>query len=80
MGGTFREADRVGRGVTRPAPLAAGATVERVPLLAILLCFLQVGGTSFGMAMLHKMKALVVRNEWMSEAELDEGLACWRWV
>ena len=41
----------------------------------ILLAYLQVGLTAFGMAILQKLKALVMDNHWLSEEEMNEGLA-----
>ena len=46
-----------------------------VSLQAILLAYLRVGLTAFGMAILQKVKALVIDNRWLSEEETDEGLA-----
>jgi len=44
-------------------------------LWTILLAYLQVGLTAFGMAILQKLKALVMDNHWLSEEEMNEGLA-----
>ncbi len=41
----------------------------------ILLAYLQIGLTAFGMAILQKLKALVMDNHWLSEEEMNEGLA-----
>ncbi len=60
-------------------PVAAGvpeATAHRpVALWAILVAYLQVGLTAFGWAILQKLKALVMDNRWLSEEEMNEGLA-----
>jgi chromate transporter len=47
----------------------------QIPLLVILTSYLQVGLTAFGMAILQKLKALVLDNHWLSEEEMNEGLA-----
>lgn len=47
----------------------------QVALWTILLAYLQVGLTAFGMAIIQKLKALVLDNHWLSEAEMNEGLA-----
>jgi chromate transporter len=44
-------------------------------LATILLAYLQIGLTAFGMAILQKLKALVLDNHWLSEEEMNEGLA-----
>jgi len=44
-------------------------------LWAILVAYLQVGLTAFGWAILQKLKALVLDNRWLSEEEMNEGLA-----
>lgn len=46
-----------------------------VPLRAIFLAFLQVGLTAYGMAILQKLRALVIRRGWLTEEETSEGLA-----
>jgi chromate transporter len=56
-----------------PIPMAAAR--PHVSLWAILLAYLQVGLTAFGMAILQKLKALVMDNHWLSEEEMNEGLA-----
>src|SRR5450759_5444375 len=60
-------------------PVAAGApaaTAHRpVALWAILVAYLQVGLTGFGWAILQKLKALVMDKRWLSEEEMNEGLA-----
>lgn len=47
----------------------------RVSLWAILLAYLQVGLTAFGFAILQKLKKLVLTNHWLTEEEMNEGLA-----
>jgi len=53
------------------------ALIERahVPLKTIFLAYLQVGLTAFGMAILQKLKALVMTRRWLSEEEMNDGLA-----
>jgi chromate transporter len=46
-----------------------------VPLLTIFTSYLFVGMTAFGMAIIQKLKALVVDNQWLSQEEMNEGLA-----
>lgn len=48
---------------------------SQVSLITIFLAYLQVGLTAFGMAILQKLKALVMNNHWLSEEEMNEGLA-----
>jgi len=55
-----------------PEPTAAR---PQVPLWTILLAYLQIGLTAFGMAILQKLKALVMDNQWLTEEEMNEGLA-----
>ncbi len=40
-----------------------------------MLAYLQVGVTAFGFAILQKLKTLVRRNNWLTEEEMNEGLA-----
>jgi chromate transporter len=47
----------------------------RVPLIAIFLAFLRVGLTAFGAAILEKLRTLPVERGWLSEDEVQEGLA-----
>jgi len=51
------------------------AARPQVSLWTILLAYLQIGLTAFGMAILQKLKALVMDNHWLSEEEMNEGLA-----
>jgi chromate transporter len=46
-----------------------------VSLRTIFLAFLQVGLTAYGMAILQKLRALVIQRKWLTEAEVNEGLA-----
>jgi len=46
-----------------------------VTLRTIFLGFLQVGLTAYGMAVLQKLRALVIRRGWLTEEETNEGLA-----
>src|SRR5450759_5236340 len=60
----------------RVAAGAPAATAHRpVALWAILVAYLQVGLTAFGWAILQKLKALVMDKRWLSEEEMNEGLA-----
>ena len=60
----------------RVAAGAPAATAHRpVALWAILVAYLQVGLTGFGWAILQKLKALVMDKRWLSEEEMNEGLA-----
>lgn len=62
--------------MTTTTPTVSPTTAEtRVPLLTILLAYLQVGVTAFGFTILQKLKSLVLNNDWLNEDELDEGLA-----
>ena len=56
-------------------PVSVVVTPPRVSLWTILLAYLGVGLTAFGMAILQKLKALVIDNHWLSEEEMNEGLA-----
>ena len=47
----------------------------QVSLLTIFTSYFIVGLTAFGFAILQKLKGLVQKNNWMSEAEMNEGLA-----
>jgi chromate transporter len=48
---------------------------SQVSLWAILLAYLQIGLTGFGMAILQKLKSLVLGRHWLTEEEMNEGLA-----
>jgi len=47
----------------------------QISLWTIFTSYFVVGLTAFGMAILQKLKALVMDNHWMSEEEMNEGLA-----
>ena len=54
-----------------PSPTAH----PRVSLAAIALAYLRVGATAFGFTILHQLKSLAIERGWLTEEELDEGLA-----
>ena len=58
-----------------PAKVDSDKVSPQVSLITIFLAYLQVGLTAFGMAILQKLKALVMNNHWLSEEEMNEGLA-----
>jgi chromate transporter len=47
----------------------------KVSLWKIFSAYLMVGLTAFSMAILQKLKSLVKRNKWLSEEEMNEGIA-----
>jgi chromate transporter len=47
----------------------------QIPLWTIFTSYFIVGLTAFGMAILQKLKALVIDKHWLSEEEMNEGLA-----
>lgn len=47
----------------------------KVSLWKIFSAYFMVGLTAFSMAILQKLKSLVIRNQWLSEEEMNEGLA-----
>ena len=51
------------------------ASRPRVALAAIFRAYLGVGLTAFGMAVLQKLRGLVIGRGWLTEAETNEGLA-----
>ncbi len=51
------------------------ATRPRVTLAAIFRAYLGVGLTAFGMAVLQKLRGVVIGRGWLTEAETNEGLA-----
>ena len=51
------------------------STSNLVPLRTIFLAFLEIGLTAYGMAILQKLRGLVVRRGWLTEEETSEGLA-----
>lgn len=50
--------------------------VERphVSLVAIFLAYFQIGLTAFGMAIIQKIRAMVIDKHWLSEEEVNEGM------
>jgi chromate transporter len=46
-----------------------------VPLLTIFLAYFQVGLTAFGMAILQKLKSLIMTRRWLTEDEMNDGFA-----
>jgi chromate transporter len=52
-----------------------GLPRPQVSLLTIFLSYFVVGLTAFGVAIIHKLKALGIDNHWLSEEEINEGLA-----
>jgi chromate transporter len=60
-----------------PNPLIIPKAKPRlqIPLWSIFSSYFIVGLTAFGMAILQKLKALVMKNRWMSEEEMNDGLA-----
>ncbi len=53
----------------------AGQKRPFVPLTTIFLAYFTVGLTAFGFAILQKLKRLVTSRRWLSEEEMNEGLA-----
>jgi len=47
----------------------------QISLWTIFTSYFVVGLTAFGMAILQKLKALVMDNHWLGEEEMNEGLA-----
>jgi chromate transporter len=47
----------------------------RISLGSIFISYFVVGLTAFGMAIIQKLKALVMDHQWLSEEEMNEGLA-----
>ena len=47
----------------------------QIPLWTIFTSYFIVGLTAFGMAILQRLKALVIDKHWLSEEEMNEGLA-----
>lgn len=48
---------------------------SQVPLSTIFIAYLQIGLTAFGMAILQKLKTLVITRQWLSEEEMNDGIA-----
>ena len=61
--------------VTNEANIAEFQSRPQVSLRIIFTSYFIVGVTAFGMAILQKLKALVMDNDWLSEDEMNEGLA-----
>lgn len=45
-----------------------------VPLMKIFLAYFQIGLTAFGMAIIQKIRAMVIDKHWLSEDEVNEGM------
>ncbi len=59
-----------------PAIVVSGRSVcPTVPLYRIFWEYFLVGLTAFSMAILQKLKSVVAENKWMSEEEMNDGLA-----
>src|SRR5579859_796617 len=58
-----------------PTEVAPSPPRTQVSLRAILLTFGQIGLVAFGMAILEKLKAAVRSNGWLSDLEINDGLA-----
>jgi chromate transporter len=50
-------------------------TRKRISLAFIFLSYLELGLTAFGFTILQKLKGLVQKNAWLTEQEMNEGLA-----
>ncbi len=61
--------------VANEANISEVQSRPQVSLLTIFSSYFIVGLTAFGMAILQKLKALVMDNHWLSEEEMNEGLA-----
>jgi chromate transporter len=61
--------------MTAEHPAAQAPTRPRVALATILLAYLHVGLTAFGFSILQRLKSLVLERHWLSEEEMNEGLA-----
>jgi chromate transporter len=46
----------------------------QVSLMAIFLAYFQIGLTAFGMAIIQKIRAMVIDKHWLSEEEVNEGM------
>jgi chromate transporter len=55
--------------------IAAVQPRPQISLLTIFTSYFVVGLTAFGMAILQKLKALVMDHDWLSEEEMNDGLA-----
>ena len=56
-------------------PAAAATPRPQVSLLTILWAYFVIGLTAFGMAILQKLKRVVLGNHWLTEEEMNDGLA-----
>ncbi len=52
-----------------------GAKQQHVGLWYLFLTYLRIGATAFGFAILAEMRALVKRERWLTEPEMNEGIA-----
>ncbi len=59
----------------RTAPQGSPINPPGVGLWTIFAAYFQVGLTAFGMAILQKLKKLVLQNHWLTEDEMNDGLA-----
>jgi chromate transporter len=57
------------------AETAGPKTKNKIPLVTIFLSYLELGLTAFGFTILQKLKSLVQKNAWLTEEEMNEGLA-----
>lgn len=53
----------------------AGNKTDKVKLIDIFWTYLQMGSTAFGFSALQKIKTLIRKKGWITETELEEGLA-----
>jgi len=51
------------------------AQTKPVALRTVFLAFLRVGLTAYGMAILQKLRPMVINRGWLTEDEVNEGLA-----
>ena len=69
-------AESAAAGVAEPSIVTASPAIRpRVSLSTLLLAHLQAGVTAFGVAIIPKLKALVLTRQWLNEEEMNEGLA-----
>ena len=62
--------------MTEQTSQTSGATPHpKVGLLAIFWAYFVVGLTAFGMAILQKLKHTILKNRWLTEQEMNDGLA-----
>ncbi|MGB9745436.1 MAG: chromate transporter [Bacteroidales bacterium] len=60
---------------SKSIPEAEDVKQSNVSLWKIFSAYFLVGLTAFSMAILQKLKSLVMHNKWVSEEEMNEGLA-----